>query len=287
MENKKEENMEAPHEFVTEDSIKQPGLPIIPLVGFFILSFLLNWTVILLYQYVPFAPLQILMAWSPNISAIVVVTFVLKEENGVRNLLKGWKKWKLDPFWYLVGFSPIIMTFIMIIIAYFLLGESPNSSESPINWGYVFFMVVIMLFTGATGEELGWRGFLQPQLQTRFNWVMSSIIVGLCWGLWHLPLFVIGVYQSNLVLYLIVTVSYSIIIGWAFNKTNQSIFIASMVHYFANFSSVLLTSTGLGLIKSEVYLLLAPVLYALFAIGVIILSGVREKHFSAVQPAKE
>ncbi|MFX0066580.1 MAG: hypothetical protein ACFFC7_30855, partial [Candidatus Hermodarchaeota archaeon] len=106
--------METANDLFTEDSSRESNLRIFPLIFFFTLSFLLNWALILLYQHYPFEPLQILMTWAPNISAVVTIGFVLKEENGIRNLLKGWKKWKLNPFWYLVGFSPVIMVLITI-----------------------------------------------------------------------------------------------------------------------------------------------------------------------------
>ncbi|MFX0067271.1 MAG: lysostaphin resistance A-like protein, partial [Candidatus Hermodarchaeota archaeon] len=215
---------------------------------------------------------------------VVTIGFVLKEENGVRNLLKGWKKWKLNPFWYLVGFSPVIMVLITIII-YLLLGGTLSFSETSINWGFIIFMVIIALFTGATGEELGWRGFLQPQLQTRFNWLISSVIVGLCWGLWHLPLWLTGLWSdTNLGLYLIRTIAFSIIIGWAYNKTNQSVFIASMFHYFANISVLVFTPGGLELITTEVYETLSPIIYSLYAIAVVIFSELINKRSSKEHP---
>ena len=49
----------------------------------------------------------LLGAWSPNISAIIVLRFVLREESGVRRLFKGWAKWRLSLKWYLLAVSPV------------------------------------------------------------------------------------------------------------------------------------------------------------------------------------
>jgi membrane protease YdiL (CAAX protease family) len=133
--------------------------------------------------------------------------------------------------------------------------------------------MIIMLFTGVTGEELGWRGFLQPHLQQRFSPLISSILVGFAWAFWHLPLWLTGVWDSNFVLYLLETVAFSIIIGWAFNNTDQSVFIASMFHYFVNFSVLIIdVATSLGMISIEGDALLSPIIYSLYAILVVIIS---------------
>ncbi|MGB5227569.1 MAG: CPBP family intramembrane glutamic endopeptidase, partial [Eudoraea sp.] len=51
-------------------------------------------------------------------------------------------------------------------------------------------LVVIVMI--AIGEEYGWRGYLLPRLMKKFNVFYSSIILGLIWGLWHYPAYLIG-----------------------------------------------------------------------------------------------
>jgi membrane protease YdiL (CAAX protease family) len=38
------------------------------------------------------------------------------------------------------------------------------------------------------GEELNWRGYLLPLLQTRFGAAVASLVLGICWFAWHIPL---------------------------------------------------------------------------------------------------
>lgn len=49
---------------------------------------------------------------------------------------------------------------------------------------------------GAFGEELGWRGFLFPELQRLTSFTTASLIGGLVWVLWHLPLILFSDYNS-------------------------------------------------------------------------------------------
>ncbi|GAA3572077.1 CPBP family intramembrane glutamic endopeptidase [Kribbella ginsengisoli] len=73
-------------------------------------------------------------------------------------------------------------------------------------WAMVLTMVV-----GAAGEELGWRAYLQPYLQTRFSVLRSSLIVGLLWGFWHIGGFEHGpVYMG---LFVVMTVGLSVVMG--------------------------------------------------------------------------
>ncbi|WP_112248659.1 CPBP family intramembrane glutamic endopeptidase [Kribbella monticola] len=76
---------------------------------------------------------------------------------------------------------------------------------------FPFWALVLTMTVGAAGEELGWRAYLQPYLQTRFSVLRSSLIVGLLWGFWH-----IGGFEHGLVymgLFVVMAVAISVVIG--------------------------------------------------------------------------
>jgi uncharacterized protein len=50
------------------------------------------------------------------------------------------------------------------------------------------FFLVILTLTDGLGEELSWRGFALPRLLSRHNALAASLILGVLWALWHLPL---------------------------------------------------------------------------------------------------
>src|SRR5258708_3068856 len=57
-------------------------------------------------------------------------------------------------------------------------------------------LLIAGMFVSSLVEEPGWRGFALPRLQERYGPLTGSLILGLCWGLWHLPLFTIPGYDG-------------------------------------------------------------------------------------------
>jgi membrane protease YdiL (CAAX protease family) len=56
---------------------------------------------------------------------------------------------------------------------------------------------VIMDLPTVLGEEIGWRGFLVPELAKRHGFAATAIISGLIWALWHYPLLLLGDYHPD------------------------------------------------------------------------------------------
>ena len=92
-------------------------------------------------------------------------------------------------------------------------------------------------------EEFGWRGFLQPLLQNRLQPLAASIVVGVIWGLWHLPVLVLpGFPQSESSLPLVVlvarflaqTTALSVLMGIVLNRTRGFVIPAMLAHWAAN-----------------------------------------------------
>jgi membrane protease YdiL (CAAX protease family) len=91
---------------------------------------------------------------------------------------------------------------------------------------------------GPFQEELGWRGYALDRLQARWNPLVSSIVLGTAWGLWHLPLFLMTGVHSYLPLwaFLIWTNSLSVIMTWIYNNTGGNLFTALLFHGMVNLS---------------------------------------------------
>jgi membrane protease YdiL (CAAX protease family) len=76
---------------------------------------------------------------------------------------------------------------------------------------FPFWALVLTMTIGSVGEELGWRAYLQPYLQTRFSVLRSSLIVGLLWGFWHIGGFEYGVVYMGL--FVVMAVGLSVVMG--------------------------------------------------------------------------
>jgi uncharacterized protein len=98
---------------------------------------------------------------------------------------------------------------------------------------------VVTATGGAMGEELGWRGYLLKELNKRHTLFMSGLMVGIVWGFWHLPLWIISGYSGiSLVLYvayfLVSIVSTSLVIT-VFYSRKWNLLIPIWIHFLFNF----------------------------------------------------
>ena len=112
----------------------------------------------------------------------------------------------LPIFYCLIIFVPVwlcgLAEFSSIELGQFLADEFEIQSFSN-SFQLIGFTVLYVLVIGliggvfALGEELGWRGFLLPELTKNFGFVKSSLISGVIWAGWHFPLFLFGNYSSH------------------------------------------------------------------------------------------
>jgi CAAX protease family protein len=64
---------------------------------------------------------------------------------------------------------------------------------------YMGFILILPMIIGGGLEEIGWRGLLQPELEKNVSHLTATLVVGIIWALWHLPLwFISGTNQQNL-----------------------------------------------------------------------------------------
>jgi membrane protease YdiL (CAAX protease family) len=104
-----------------------------------------------------------------------------------------------------------------------------------------FLLIIAPIF-----EEFGWHTYGIHCLRNRFNLLVTCIIFGLVWGIWHMPLsFVKGYYQNVLVEtgiiysinFLVSLIPYLIIDNWLYYKTNRNMFLEVVFHFMAGFSN--------------------------------------------------
>ena len=194
------------------------------------------------------ANLSILSVFTPSILALVF-TAISKGKKGVYELFvkntirKTRFKWLLLS---LIGI-PIIASLAILTNLNFDFSKFGLASTQLLPQ-----IVVIVLI--ALGEEYGWRGFLLPKLMNKFNLLYSSIILGLIWGFWHLPAYLIGTgvpEEMNFVVFLLWVILGTLFISWIYYYT-KSVLTSVLVHISANaaFNYLLITPKASGSMKT-------------------------------------
>jgi len=125
-------------------------------------------------------------------------------------------------------------------------------------------------------EELGWRGYVLDRLQEKQSALVSSLILGVVWSLWHLPMFFIeGSYQAGLGigtlefwLFFLSIVPLTLVFTWIYNNTNRSTLAVILFHAMVNFTGeLILLSKNADTIYS--------LLWFVVAIGITVIWGAK------------
>ena len=151
-----------------------------PLVSFFILAYALAWILIPLVVSVSLF-FGLLALFVPTFAALVV-TAITDGKAGVKDLLRRVVLWRVGFRWYVVAIGlPILLGLIAMGLNTLLTGETMAIDvQQPLTLTLILAILVL-------GEEIGWRGFALPRLQTRYNSLVASLILGVLWAAWHLP----------------------------------------------------------------------------------------------------
>ncbi|MGE5223599.1 MAG: type II CAAX prenyl endopeptidase Rce1 family protein, partial [Omnitrophica WOR_2 bacterium] len=116
---------------------------------------------------------------------------------------------------------------------------SPSWPDMPILIIVLQAFVWYLLFGGPLNEEPGWRGFALPRLQNRFSPLIASIILGVIWGLWHVPEHLMGVYDGGALgaAMRVMEIPRAILFTWLYNRTKGSLLIVLLFHTAINTTS--------------------------------------------------
>ena len=150
--------------------------------------------------------------------------------------------------WYLFIVLVFPATFGLSILLSVLLGQPPAGflqvGRIAANPLALIGIVIIGIVAGPLSEELGWRGYALDWLQARWNPIIASLILGLIWWAWHLPLFFIvgtthytwGLGTAEFWLFLVGVVPLSVLMTWVYNANERSILAAILLHFTYNFT---------------------------------------------------
>ncbi len=185
-----------------------------------------------------------------------VFSSAVSDNTEVRTCMASILPTRLPPLWILfaVLFYPIMILASWGLSALFgMNAEYPGLWEQPaleILPLYSLTFCMTLLIQGGN-EEIGWRGFMQPELQKRFNPLVAALIVSVFWSLWHLPLFLNGVYDADVVMGMvsggIYRIPLAIFLAWFYNRSGGNLFLTMFLHASFNRTPSLLPTPSLML----------------------------------------
>ena len=132
--------------------------------------------------------------------------------------------------------------------------------------GSVLIFAFIMT-SGPSSEEFGWRGYVQPRLLQRLGPIQTALVLGSCWGIWHLPLFLLpgtGQHQIGLLTigglcFFIEIISMTFVILFVSQRLRGGVWAAVAAHAGWNAMDGLMPSSGAtgALLEAGILIMLA------------------------------
>ncbi len=205
------------------------------LIVTFILMYVSSIAGILLMEFgnLPFANLLIQVLYiiaggSPTIAAFFIV-FRCYSQKKKNSFISRLLLLKVPAFWWVYAIGlPLLLRFFLDFVYY---QDMSHISFSFNRWLELPLVLLSGIFAGGL-EEIGWRGILFNELKSKFSIINITIITGLIWGVWYLPLFFIeGLSFSNyeFLPYLLSTIMFSGFLNYLILKT-RSIALAVIMH---------------------------------------------------------
>ncbi len=252
-----------------------------PLLAFFLLAFGLSWGVWLLQAPLLFYPP------GPFLAAIIV-TAATEGRTGVKALLSRLVRWRVGRRWYAVALGAIPALILAAVALNVLLGApAPTAAQLALLPGVLLALPVILLTDGAW-EELGWRGYALPRLQAARSPLAASVILGVVWAAWHLPIMITNMtvrqapWAGNLA-WAVWLIPGAIFLTWLYNNTKGSVLLTTLAHAAQNaVGGAFAFQLFAGADMVRLFWLVAALSWVL-ALGLVLLTG-RNLSRSAVAP---
>ena len=218
-------------------------------VLFFVLAYLFTWMFWIPAIFVPENIGIILMLIGLIAPAVISTIFVLASDSetlkqDLKNKIFGFYKVKWqNVILAIIVFAAIIVASILLSL---LFGQSIEQFAFTEDFSFTGVGIAgafITILVASIIEEVGWKGYCEDSIGDYMNWFWESMIFGVLWSLWHLPLlFIPGTYQAGLMVNPLYVVNFFIsgvpmgfIITWVYLVSDRSILACMVFHLFVNF----------------------------------------------------
>ena len=222
-----------------------------PVVAYFALTFLISWTGALVVAALHLIRDEALpkmtgilmfpvMLLGPSLAGIVL-TRIVNGKSGLRVLFSQMCRVRVPLGWYTaLLLPPVLILTVLLFLQRFV---------SPVYAPNRFFVGILFGIPAGFLEEIGWMGYTFPKMRSQSNGLVPSIILGLLWALWHLPVInYLGTATPHGVYWLPFFLAFSfamtamrVLIAWIYTNT-KSVFMAQLMHVSSTGSLVLFSA---------------------------------------------
>ncbi|MCA9934757.1 MAG: CPBP family intramembrane metalloprotease [Ardenticatenaceae bacterium] len=189
----------------------------------------------------------IIGAFAPLLAAI---TLIARKDasKGIKSYLGQALDFHIKPLYLILA---LVLPLVIHVIAHYLaLGVGLDVAQTlfptetpiaPIILAIPYF--ILMMVIGGGQEEFGWRGYAQEPLQEKIGVIPASLVIGVIWGIWHLPLwFMAGDLHSaySFLAFVMMTTSISVMYAWLYNSSGKKLIVVIFFHAMNNTAAPLL-----------------------------------------------
>jgi uncharacterized protein len=239
------------------------------LILFFILSLAFPWaiwgtTILESWGIISYHIPQSLAFWIGLNLATLGTILASRDRVLLQDIVNRLTLWRIPGIWYFLALGMTGTISLAAILVFKISGITTNNVSNQSIWsflGLLLFQIFFFLLT----EELAWRGYALPALMSRYNLLTASLILGVFWGIWHLPLFFItGSFHSMIPFggFFISTIAMSILVSWIFAHTKGSILLAAIFHASTDIT-ISLTGVMEGTERFWIFVMLQSIFAAL------------------------
>jgi membrane protease YdiL (CAAX protease family) len=211
--------------------------------GFFALTYAMSWMCfvaasVTLRGLTPAAagmslPVLVLGLLGTVAPSIVALGLTARSEgvDGARSLLARIFKWRVAVRWYVFAAGYLATIKIGVALVHRIaVGVWPRFGVEP--W-YILAIATVLSTPVQAGEEIGWRGYALPRLAARLGLAQASLLLGIVWALWHLPLFFMpgtDNYGQSFAVFALQVTAISVPMAWLYARTSSSLLLVMLMH---------------------------------------------------------
>jgi uncharacterized protein len=185
--------------------------------------------------------------WCPALAAFITLKLNRRSLSDL-----GWK-WPETKYALMSWYVPLLYAAIAYAIVWIGgLGGFPNHEfvstliarmglpVSPLLATFLYVLLVgsfglVRSLSSALGEEIGWRGFLVPELSKNVSFTATALLSGIVWSLWHYPILIFADYNAGtptwygLSCFTVMVIAISFVFAWMRLKSG-SLWTGALLH---------------------------------------------------------